>query len=99
LAAFPGAFVTIWCGMQGWDKVTQRSIYQPYILIVQALTLAALIAVSGRARFDAELLTYALPGIAGAAVGLRIFHRLTDLQFQRLVNVALIVSGVALALK
>jgi uncharacterized membrane protein YfcA len=99
LAAFPGAFVTIWCGMQGWDKVTQRSIYQPYILIVQALTLAALIAVSGRARFDAELLTYALPGIAGAVVGLRIFHRLTDLQFQRLVNVALIVSGVALALK
>jgi hypothetical protein len=32
-------------------------------------------------------------------VGLRIFQRLTDLQFQRLVNVALIVSGVALALK
>jgi uncharacterized membrane protein YsdA (DUF1294 family) len=99
LAAFPGAFVTIWCGMQGWDKVTQRSIYQPYILIVQVLTLAALIAVSRRARLDAELLTYALPGVAGAVVGLRIFHRLTDLQFQRLVNVALIVSGVALALK
>jgi uncharacterized membrane protein YfcA len=99
LAAFPGAFVTIWCGIQGWDKVTQRSIYQPYILIVQVLTLAALIAVSRRARLDAELLTYALPGIAGAVVGLRIFHRLTDLQFQRLVNVALIVSGVALALK
>jgi uncharacterized membrane protein YfcA len=99
LAAFPGAFVTIWCGMQGWDKVTQRSIYQPYILVVQVLTLAALIAVSGRARLEAELLTYALPGVAGAVVGLRIFHRLTDLQFQRLVNVALIVSGVALALK
>jgi uncharacterized membrane protein YfcA len=99
LAAFPGAFVTIWCGMQGWDKVTQRSIYQPYILIVQAFTLAALIAVSRRARFDAELLTYALPGVAGAVVGLHIFHRLTDPQFQRLVNVALIVSGVALALK
>jgi uncharacterized membrane protein YfcA len=99
LAAFPGAFVTIWCGMQGWDKVAQRSIYQPYILIVQVLTLAALIAVSQRARLDAALLTYALPGIAGAVVGLRIFHRLTDPQFQRLVNVALIVSGVALALK
>jgi uncharacterized membrane protein YfcA len=99
LAAFPGAFVTIWCGMQGWDRVTQRSIYQPYILIVQVLTLTALIAVSRRARLDAELLTYALPGVAGAIVGLRIFHRLTDLQFRRLINVALIVSGVALALK
>ena len=63
------------------------------------LTLAALIAVGGPTRLDAPLLTYALPGIAGAVVGLRVFHRLTDLQFQRLVNVALIVSGVALALK
>ncbi|MFZ1104965.1 MAG: sulfite exporter TauE/SafE family protein [Hyphomicrobiaceae bacterium] len=99
LAAFPGAFVTIWCGLQRWDKVTQRSIYQPYILIVQVLTLGALIAVSQRARLDAELLTYALPGVAGAVVGRRVFQRLTDLQFQRLVNVALIVSGVALALK
>jgi uncharacterized membrane protein YfcA len=58
-----------------------------------------LIAVGGPTRLDAPLLTYALPGIAGAVVGLRVFHRLTDLQFQRLVNVALIVSGVALALK
>ena len=86
-------------GMRGWDKVTQRSIYQPDILIVQVLTPAALIAVGRRTRLDAELLTYALPGIAGAVVGLRIFRRLTDLQLQKLVNVASIVSGVALALK
>ena len=33
LAAFPGAFLTIWCGMRGWDKVAQRSIYQPDIRI------------------------------------------------------------------
>ena len=34
LVAFPGAFVTIWCGMRGWNKVAQRSVYQPYILIL-----------------------------------------------------------------
>ena len=50
-------------------------------------------------HYVARNLPNALPGIAGAVVGLRIFHRLTDPQFQRLVNVALIVSGVALALK
>ncbi len=32
LAAFPGAFVTIWCGMKGWDKTHQRGVYQPFIL-------------------------------------------------------------------
>ena len=99
LAAFPGAFLTIWCGMRGWDKVAQRSIYQPYILILQVLTLAALGIVSERAVFSPELFIYALPGVAGAWLGLRVFHKLTDVQFHRLVNLALIVSGVVLALK
>jgi len=99
LAAFPGAFVTIWCGMQGWDKVVQRSIYQPYILIVQILTLVGLSAVSERGMLNAELLTYAMPGITGAYFGLRVFHQLSDVQFQKLVNAALIVSGIALAFK
>ena len=47
LAALPGAFVAIWCGMRGWDKVVQRSVYQPFILIMQLLTLGALSGVSG----------------------------------------------------
>ena len=29
LAGFPGAFVTIWCGLKGWDKAHQRGVYQP----------------------------------------------------------------------
>ncbi len=32
LAGFPGAFVTIWCGLKGWDKAHQRGVYQPFIL-------------------------------------------------------------------
>jgi uncharacterized membrane protein YfcA len=99
LAAFPGAFVTIWCGMRGWDKVVQRSVYQPYILILQVVTLVALSVVSGRSVFNGETAVYALPGIAGAYLGLQVFQKLSDAQFQRLVNLALIVSGVALVLK
>ena len=99
LAAFPGAFVTIWCGMRGWDKVAQRSVFQPYILILQVLTLGALSLVSERNVFNGDLIAYALPGVAGAWLGLQVFQKLSDLQFQRLVNLALIVSGIALALK
>jgi uncharacterized membrane protein YfcA len=99
LAAFPGAFVTIWCGMRGWDKVVQRSVYQPYILILQMLTLAGLSVVTGRSIFNENLIAYALPGVAGAYLGLQVFQKLSDLQFQRLVNLALIVSGIALVLK
>src|SRR5262245_28691191 len=35
LAGFPGAFVTIWCGLKGWDKARQRGVYQPFILSMQ----------------------------------------------------------------
>lgn len=59
----------------------------------------ALVGMSVMAAWHVRLLSHALPGVAGAYVGLRVFHQLTDVQFQRLVNLALIVSGIALALK
>ena len=99
LAAFPGAFVTVWCGMRGWDKLVQRSIYQPYILILQILTLGGLSLAAGRSVINAEMIAYALPGVAGAWLGLQVFKKMSDAQFQRLVNLALIVSGIALTLK
>ena len=99
LAAFPGAFVTIWCGMRGWDKVAQRSIYQPYILVLQVLTLGGLSVVGERSVLEGHLVAYALPGVAGAYLGLRLFQKLNDEQFRMLVNLALITAGIALALK
>ena len=99
LAAFPGACVTIWCGMRGWDKVAQRAVYQPYILIMQIIAFGALSLVRHESTLDPTLFAYALPALAGAIIGLRVFHALTDLQFQRMINVALVASGIALALK
>jgi hypothetical protein len=96
LAAFPGAFVTIWCGARGWDKTVQRSIYQPYILVMQLLTLGALTVPAGQFRFDPALLGYAVPGIAGAFLGMRVFRGISDTQFNKVVNVALVASGLAL---
>jgi uncharacterized membrane protein YfcA len=99
LAALPGAFVTIWCGMRGWDRVAQRSVYQPYILVLQLLTLCVLSVVSGRSVLNEGLAAYALPGIAGAYLGLQVFRKLSEAQFQKFANLTRIVSGVALVLK
>ena len=52
LAAFPGALLPIWCGMRGWDKVAQRSVYQPYILVLQVIGLGALGVVNHERTFD-----------------------------------------------
>src|ERR1044072_5180910 len=62
LAALPGTWLTIWCGLRGWDKVTQRAVYQPYILVMQLLGLGALAVVKPQhgALVGAHL-AYALP--------------------------------------
>jgi uncharacterized protein len=99
VAAFPGAFMTIWCGLQGWDKQQQRALYQPYILIMQIVTLVALSAVHARREGSLWLIQYAPPALVGAYLGLRVFRSLTTSQFNRIVNLFLLVSGAALIIK
>lgn len=98
-AAFPGAFVTIWCGWHGWDKDRQRGVYQPYILIMQLAVLACLGVITPHATFRPEFLMYALPSVLGAWCGLRLYSRLAPAQFNRWVCVMLLLSGILLVLK
>ena len=98
--AFPGAFVTIWCGLKGWTKDQQRGVYQPFILIMQVLALA-LISFMPSAHGPAGGITLStllyVPGaLLGTWCGIAVFRRLTDIQFARVVNLLLIVSGLGL---
>ena len=87
LAAFPGAFLQQFgAACAGGTRWPQRSIYQPDILIMQLLTLGALSLASKRAAVSPEMIMYALPGVAGGWLGLRVFQKLTDVQFHKLVQ-------------
>jgi uncharacterized membrane protein YfcA len=102
LAGFPGASVTIWCGLKGWDKVRQRAVYQPFILSMQpvALIVIALMrpASASATQLDWKTLAFIPAALLGAWFGLRIFQRLSDRQFELTVNALLIVSGIGLIL-
>jgi uncharacterized membrane protein YfcA len=102
LAGFPGAFVTIWCGLKGWDKARQRGVYQPFILGMQPVTLAAIYLMRPSsltaARLDWNTLAYIPAALLGAWFGLRIFKRLSDRQFEFVVCALLIASGIGLVL-
>ena len=100
LVAFPGAFVTIWCGLRGWSKDRQRGVYQPFILIMQVLALALISFVqSSHANgIDLSTIIYVPGALLGAWCGITIFRRLTDSQFARAVNLLLIASGLGLLL-
>jgi len=98
-AAFPGAFVTIWCGFKGWPKEKQRALYQPFILIVQ-LAAIALMALPGffpqsRPPFDFTGIVH-LPAMPlGCTLVMSCFKRLSDRQFSMAVNLLLAVSGLS----
>src|SRR5262245_14447252 len=97
LAAFPGAFIPIWCGVRGWDKERQRAIYQPYILVMQFASLCLIQISTGLWNYDASLLLYALPAVVGTQLGLSVFRHLTNAQFSKVLNVFIMCSGLTLA--
>jgi uncharacterized membrane protein YfcA len=100
LAAFPGAAVTVWCSMKGWDKARQRGVYQPFILTMQILALLAIHLMSRNVPWsnDVDLATLAFVPLAllGTWLGLLIFRQLSERQFDRTVNLLLVVSGAGL---
>jgi uncharacterized protein len=100
LAGFPGAFVTIWCGLKGWDKARQRGVYQPFILSMQPVTLLAIYLMrpssSVQVSLDWKALVFVPAALLGAWFGLHIFRHLSDRQFQFVVNALLIISGIGL---
>lgn len=99
MAAFPGAFIAIWCRAQGMEKQRQRGIVQPYILIMQLVTLALISAFKPVPSFRLEHLQFVAPSILGAYIGLLLYARLSTPQFNRIVTLLLLVSGVILSSK
>ncbi len=96
LSGFPGAFVTIWCGMRGWSKETQRAVYQPYILGMQIVALTTLGFQAPGAIDLKPLVLYVPLALIAACLGLAVFRRLSTRQFTLAVNALLLVSGIAL---
>jgi len=102
LAGFPGAAVTIWCGLKGWDKAHQRGVYQPFILCMQPVSLMTIQLLRGEsttgAQLDLRTLLFIPAALLGAWFGVRIFKSLSDRQFDLAVNTLLVMSGIGLIL-
>lgn len=98
LAGFPGAAVTVWCGLRGWDKNHQRGVYQPFIFIMQiwALALIQLMRKHGTPGLSLPELQFIPMALLGTWFGLGIFRRLSDRTFAITVNALLLVSGIGL---
>ena len=97
MAGFPGILVVIWCGLRGWSKDVQRAVFQPVsvaLLIAAAVTLVASGSVT---RPVAERFAIGLPALAlGTWVGFKLYGRLDEEMFRRILLMLLLASGLVL---
>jgi uncharacterized membrane protein YfcA len=98
LGGYSGVPTTIWTQLRGWPKDVARGVFQPFILATHVATLVLL----GGLTVDATslvLLASALPALAlGGWLGYRLYGRLNDAQFRRLLSLLIAASGAALLL-
>jgi uncharacterized membrane protein YfcA len=100
LTGLSGVLVTIWCGLRGWPKDQQRAVFQPVAVGIFAIT-AAWFGASGAVTSEiAWLFALGLPALlAGTWAGMRLYGRLDEAGFRRVVLVLLLLSGAALLLQ
>ncbi|MGD9866608.1 MAG: sulfite exporter TauE/SafE family protein [Hyphomicrobiales bacterium] len=93
-AAIPGPVTIAWCGLRGWSKDEQRGVYQP---LNQGLILAAflLYAWNGMATKELWIISlYCLPAsFIGMWAGMKLYKRVDDVLFQKIVLWFLLASG------
>jgi uncharacterized membrane protein YfcA len=94
-----GIVVTIWSGLRGWPKDEQRAVFQPTGVATFAM-IALWLGGAGMVAGDTLwLFAIGLPAVlAGTWVGLRLYGKLDENGFRRVVLALLLVSGATLVI-
>jgi uncharacterized membrane protein YfcA len=96
LGGYSGVLPTIWTQLRGWPKFEARAVYQPFIIVVQLVTLA-MVGFVALDRTGVVLLIAVLPALlAGGVVGWQLYGRLDERRFRQFLAVLLVLSGLTL---
>ena len=92
-----GIAAVIWCSLRGWPPAEQRAVFQPSgvaVFLMTGLWLGGtgMIGVDTAGRFLIGLPVLAL----GTWAGLKLFGKLDDAMFRRVVLALLLISGASL---
>jgi uncharacterized membrane protein YfcA len=97
LTGFPAVVITIWCQLRGWSKDVQRAVFQPVML---AAIVATAIALSFTGVVTAEIVKLYVLGLpallAGLWIGFKLYGKLDDVAFRKLILVLLVCAGLSL---
>ena len=97
LGGLTGPAPILWATLRGWDRHAQRAIFQVFNVCMHGLTMTIYI-VSGTVPHRAlPLFAVMLPAmLIPSIVGYRLYHRVSDITFRRVVLGLLTISGAVL---
>jgi uncharacterized membrane protein YfcA len=94
-----GIAATVWCSLRGWPPAEQRAVFQ---LVGVSVFIMTALWLGGTGMIRAATLGLFLVGLPALAVGtwagLKLFGRLDEAGFRRVVLVLLLISGLSLVL-
>jgi uncharacterized membrane protein YfcA len=97
LTGLAGVIVTVWVQLRGLPKDSQRAIFQPVILAAMVMTAISLTLAGAVTAETIRLYLYGLPALAaGMWIGLKLYGKLDDAAFRKVILVLLLVSGLTL---
>jgi uncharacterized membrane protein YfcA len=97
LTGLPGFIITVWCQMRGWTKDAQRAVFQPVMLAAIVMTVISLTAAGAVTAEIVRLYLFGLPAMLGGLwLGFRLYGKLDDAAFRKVVLILLLAAGLAL---
>ncbi|MCC7273820.1 MAG: sulfite exporter TauE/SafE family protein [Alphaproteobacteria bacterium] len=97
MTGFSGPIVTLWCALRPWNKYEQRQAYQPYLMVMHAATIASLWVAGSLEMRLGELFALGVPLVVlGLWAGFRLYRRVSDESYRRIVLWLLFASGFSL---
>jgi uncharacterized protein len=97
MTGLPGFIITVWCQLRGWSKDLQRAVFQPVMLATITVNLVSLGIAGAITIATLHLFLLGLPAmVAGIWLGFRLYGRLDDAAFRKIILVLLVISGLGL---
>jgi uncharacterized membrane protein YfcA len=97
LTGLPGLIITIWCQFRAWPKDVQRTVFQPVMLAAIVINTISLSIAGAVTAETAKLFLLGFPALlAGLWSGFKLYGKLDDAAFRKVILLLLLVSGLAL---
>jgi uncharacterized protein len=94
MAGFPGIIIVIWCTLRGWPRDVQRGVFQPVSVALLGMSALGLAATGSIALNTVYLFLIGLPAVVvGTLAGFRLYGKIDDEKFRKIVLWLLLVAG------